>query len=140
MAETQKYAFNRTRQSFLATDLAVADTHWTRLKGLLGTPREKFGSGRGLWIVPSHGVHTFAMRYPLDVVYLDEQSVVVHLEENVRPWRVTQVRTDAATVLELPRHTIWSTHTEVGDVIEIERVAAAVEPRELPPFPVEETA
>jgi uncharacterized protein len=126
MKVQQKYAYNRTRQSFLATDLAVADTHWTRLKGLLGTGREKFVSGKGLWIVPSHGVHTFAMSYALDVVYLDENQVVVHLEENIRPWRVTVLRTDAATVLELPAHTVWNTHTQIGDEIEIERVTGPV--------------
>lgn len=120
-----KYAYNRTRQSFLAAELVVADTHWTRLKGLLGTRREKFAPGKGLWIVPSHGVHTFAMSYALDVIYLDERQVVVHVEENVRPWRVTAIRTDAVTVLELPAHTIWNTHTQVGDEIEIETVAAA---------------
>jgi uncharacterized membrane protein (UPF0127 family) len=126
MSEVQQnYAFNRTRQSFLATDLGIADTHWTRLRGLLGTSRAAFASGKGLWIVPCHGVHTFAMRYPIDIVYLDEQNVVVHVEENVRPWRMTQMRMDAETVLELPHHTIWNTHTEVGDEIEIERVETA---------------
>jgi uncharacterized membrane protein (UPF0127 family) len=123
MNDKQKtYAYNRTRQSFLAADLSIADTHWTRLKGLLGTRRDRFASGKGLWIVPSHGVHTFAMSYALDVVYLDERLVVVHLEESVRPWRVTAIRTDAVTVLELPAHTVWNTHTEVGDEIEIEPV------------------
>ncbi len=124
------YAFNRTRQSFLATDLTVADTHWTRLRGLLGTTRTTFAAGKGLWIVPCHGVHTLAMRYPLDIVYLDEQKVVVHVEENVRPWRITPMRMDAVTVLELPSHTIWSTHTQVGDEIEIQRVTAPAGPRE----------
>ncbi|MGI9101645.1 MAG: DUF192 domain-containing protein [Terriglobales bacterium] len=119
----RKYAFNRTQQSFLATDVASADTHWTRLKGLLAT--KSLAPGKGLWIVPCHGVHTLAMRYPIDVVYLDEQNVVVHLVENLAPWRVTSVRMEAATVLELPAHTIWSTHTQVGDKIEIESVGAA---------------
>lgn len=118
------YAFNRTRQAFLAHELAVADSHWTRLKGLLGTREDGFRFGKGLWIIPCHGVHTLAMRYTIDVVYLDEQQTVVHVEENVRPWRVTPVRMDAATVLELPSHTIWSTATQVGDEIEINYLEA----------------
>jgi uncharacterized membrane protein (UPF0127 family) len=60
------------------------------------------------------------MGYPIDVVFLDEKKVVVHLEENVKPWRVTPVRMDAATVLELPARTIWHSGTEVGDQIDIE--------------------
>ncbi len=126
----RNYAFNRTRQSFLATDLAIADTHWTRLRGLLGTTRATFGAGKGLWIIPCHGVHTMAMRYPLDVVYLDEAKVVVHMEENVRPWRITTMRMDAVTVLELPPYTIWNTHTQVGDEIEIQHVEVQSKARE----------
>ena len=115
----QGFAFNRTRQAFLATQLTVADTHWRRLRGLLGTSTQQFTFGKGLWIVPCHGVHTIAMRYPLDIVYLDNEDVVVHIEENVKPWRITPVRTDAMTVLELPAHTVWNTGTRAGDQIEI---------------------
>lgn len=122
MDESTPYAFNRTRQAFLASELAIADTHWTRLRGLLATPKHEFGAGKGLWIIPCHGVHTLAMRYAIDVVYLDEQDTIVHLEENVKPWRVTPVVMEAATVLELPAHTICNTGTEVGDVVEIDSV------------------
>ncbi len=120
--KSKKYAFNRTQQSFLATDVTTAATHWARLRGLLAT--KALDPGKGLWIIPCHGVHTLAMRYAIDVVYLDEQNVVVYLVENVQPWRITSVRMEAATVLELPAHTIWSTHTQVGDQIEIRPVAA----------------
>ena len=113
------YAFNRTRQAFLATELSVANTHWSRLVGLMGTHANSFRFGHGLWIVPSHGVHTIAMRYPIDVIYLNNEKAVVHLEENVKPWRIAPVRMEAATVLELPCHTVWNTGTTVGDVIEI---------------------
>ncbi len=122
--ETRRYAFNRTRQAFLAHDVGLADNHWTRLKGLLGTSQAAFSFGKGLWIMPCHGVHTVAMRYPIDVVYLDEQQTVIYLEENVKPWRVTPMRSDAATVLELPSHTIWNTGTQLGDELEINLVAA----------------
>ena len=47
------YAFNRTRRSYLATNLRVAGTHWSRLRGLMLTDRHSFGEGQGLWIVPS---------------------------------------------------------------------------------------
>jgi len=113
------YAFNQTRQAFLASELEVADTHWSRLKGLMGRSASAFPAGRGLWIVPCHGVHTLAMGYAIDVVYLDAALVVVHLEENVKPWRVTPLRLDAATVIEVPCHTVWNTGTKVGDQIEI---------------------
>ena len=113
------YAFNRTRQTFLASDLDVANTHWSRLRGLMGTRPERLASGRGLWIVPCQGVHTMAMRYAIDVVYLDANNVVIHVEENVKPWRFTPIRLDTETVLEVPSRTVWSTETQPGDQIEI---------------------
>ena len=91
------------------------------------TGRHSFGEGQGLWIVPSHGVHTFAMRFPIDVVYLDADSVVVYMKQNLQPWRVAAVRHKAASVLELPGCTLEPTGTVVGDEIEIVVAKAAEE-------------
>jgi uncharacterized protein len=113
------YAFNRTRRAFLATQLCLAGTPWSRLRGLMGTDAASFRMGQGLWIVPSRGIHTLAMRFPIDVVYLDEHKLVIHAEHNLRPWRVAPLRLDAASVLELPGNTLHSTRTGVGDEIEI---------------------
>ena len=112
-------AFNQTRQLHLATSLAVAQTHWSRFRGLLGASQDDFRNGCGLWIRPCRGVHTLAMRFPIDVVYLDPAGTVVHLESGLRPWRFAPVRLRAASVLELPQNTITSTGTALGDRIEI---------------------
>jgi uncharacterized membrane protein (UPF0127 family) len=113
------YAFNRTRHAYLATKLCIAGTHWSRLRGLMGRQAATFRDGQGLWITPSHGVHTFAMRFSIDVVYLDGDKVVIHMEEELTPWRLAPVRMRAASVLELPVNTLKSTRTAVGDEIEI---------------------
>jgi len=113
------YAYNRTRQTYLATDLTVANTHWSRLRGLMGTEAKDFFPGKGLWIVPCRGVHSLAMRFPIDVVYLNAKKVVVHVEKALKPWRMASVRLRAATVLELPSSTLSQTSTSVGDEIEI---------------------
>ncbi len=112
-------AFNQTRQLYLATDLKVAQTHWSRLRGLLGVSAGDFGNGRGLWIRPCRGVHTLAMRFPIDVIYLDRAGTVVHVEHNLQPWRFSPVRMQAASILELPSHTVARTGTALGDRIEI---------------------
>ncbi|MGZ4824975.1 MAG: DUF192 domain-containing protein [Terriglobales bacterium] len=104
---------------YLATALAVADTHWTRLRGLLGLGTDDFGNGSGLWIVPCHGVHTLGMGFPIDVVYLDRALNVIDVQSEVRPWRLAPVRRNAASVLELPCHIAAETKTAVGDRIEI---------------------
>ena len=113
------YAFNRTRSAYLATQLAVAKTHWLRFRGLMWRDTASFGAGQGLWIVPSQGVHTFAMRFPIDVVYLDGERVVVHVEKSLKPWRVAPLRWRAVSVLEVPENTLSVTNTAVGDKIEI---------------------
>jgi uncharacterized protein len=113
------YAFNRTRHSYLATRLTVAGTHWSRLRGLMCTDAEEFVEGNGLWIVPCRGVHTFAMNFPIDVIYLDAKKVVVHVEENLKPWRMAKISLKATSVIELPGASLRSTGTAVGDEIEI---------------------
>ena len=112
-------AFNQTRQAYLATALAIADTHWTRLRGLLGVRSRDFRNGSGLWIVPCHGVHSLGMGFPIDVVYLDDAKTVIHIQGDLPPWRFAPVRRRAASVLELPCRTAAETRTEVGDKIEI---------------------
>jgi uncharacterized membrane protein (UPF0127 family) len=112
-------AFNRTRQAHLATALAVANTHWRRLRGLLGLNTNDFRNGSGLWIVPCHGVHTLGMGFPIDVVYLDGGLKVVGIQSDVRPWRFTPVLMRASSVLELPCGKAAETNTAMGDTIEI---------------------
>jgi len=113
------YAFNRTRNAYLATNLYLAGTHWSRFCGLMGKDAASFPAGHGLWIVPSRGVHTLAMKFPIDVLYLDPNQLVVHVEQNLKPWRVARVSMQTASVLELPGNTLRSTRTAVGDEIEI---------------------
>jgi uncharacterized protein len=113
------YAFNRTRQAFLATRVLLAATHWSRFRGLMCTAAANFRAGDGLWIVPCRGVHTFAMRFPIDVLYLDARNCVVHLEQNLQPWRVAKVSLRTTSVLELPADTLRSSHTALGDEIDI---------------------
>ena len=113
------YAFNRTRNAYLATRLSIAGTHWSRLCGLMGKEAASFPAGNGLWIVPSRGVHTLAMKFPIDVLYLDTNKHVVHVEQNLKPWRVAKVSLHTASVLELPSDTLKASGTAIGDEIEI---------------------
>src|SRR5579862_9907586 len=112
-------AFNQTRGAHLATTLAVADTHWTRLRGLLSLASHDFRKGDGLWIVPCHDVHTLGMGFAIDVVYLDQALTVMHTEAQLPPWRIAPVRRDSLSVLELPCSTITQTQTAIGDKVVI---------------------
>ena len=119
MTHLKGYAFNRTRTTYLATDLVIARTHWSRFRGLMATDKSRFSPGQGLWIIPSRGIHTFAMRFPIDAVYLDRERIVIHMEESLKPWRMAAVRVQAASVLELPMGTIRESLTALGDQVDI---------------------
>jgi uncharacterized protein len=105
--------FNKTRESFLSLSVAAADTHLARLKGLLGRLRLK--SDEGIWVVPSQGVHTIGVLVPLDLIYLDSDHRVIHMVESLGSFRIGPIRRNAASVLELPARTIYSSQTQVGD-------------------------
>lgn len=113
------YVYNQTRETFVATEATLADSYLRRLVGLLGKTRRWAQLGRGLWIVPSRGVHTIGMLFPIDLIFLGKEKEVVHVEEHVRPFRISKVSLKAASVLELPPHTIYRSGTQVGDRLEI---------------------
>lgn len=107
---------NVTRGTVLATRLEAAHTGPTRRKGLLG--REGLSPGEGLWIAPCESVHTFFMRFPIDLVYLDRKNRIRKVRSAVGPWRMS-VCLAAHGVLELPAGTIRETRTERWDTVEI---------------------
>jgi len=105
--------FNKTRESFLALKVVLADTHLMRLKGLFGTLRLK--SDEGIWINPSQGVHTIGVRFAIDLVYLDDDHRVIEIKESFGTFRIGPLRMNSASVLELPTRTIYCSQTQVGD-------------------------
>ncbi len=113
------YVYNKTREAFVATSAKVADSYFPRLIGLLGKTKRWAQAGNGLWIVPSRGVHTIGMLFPIDLIFLNKEKKVVYVEEHVRPFRISGVSLKAASVLELPPHTIYRSQTQVGDQFEI---------------------
>lgn len=106
-------AFNRTREAFLSLSVTRADTHFTRLKGLLGKVSLK--SDEGLWTIPCQGIHTICLLFPIDLLYLDADNRVVHLVENLGTFRFSPIRSNSASVLQLRTRTIFSSNTQVGD-------------------------
>jgi hypothetical protein len=107
---------NVTRGTVLATRLEAAHTGAKRRKGLLG--RDGLAVGEGLWIAPCESVHTFFMRFPIDLVYLDREKRIKKARSAVGPWRLSACLS-AHSILELPAGTIRETRTERGDTLEI---------------------
>ena len=114
------FVFNKTKQTFLAYRVKIADSILTRLVGLLG--KRSLDRDSGLWIFPSRGIHTLGMLFDIDVVFLDRDLKVVALRELVHPFSMTGLYFNAESVLELPPHTIFKSRTEVGDELMLSRL------------------
>lgn len=110
---------NQTRNTVLGTAVDVADSSAKRRAGLL--KHERLQPGEGLWIVPCESVHTFFMKFPIDLVYLDKKRKVRKVRKAVPAWRLSACLT-AHSILEFPAGTAEETSTQVGDVLEIEKL------------------
>ena len=73
------------RANILGVDAEVAERFAERLRGLIG--RKGLERGKGMLIVRCNCIHTFFMRFPIDVTFLDRQGSVVKTVRNIRPWR-----------------------------------------------------
>src|SRR4051794_36276078 len=112
---------NISRGVAIGTSVEVADTSAKRRTGLLN--RDGLSGGEGLWIAPCEGVHTFFMKFAIDVLFLNKKKEVVKLRRNMPKSRIS-VCFKAASVLELPAGTADMTGTRVGDVLAFERCRA----------------
>jgi uncharacterized membrane protein (UPF0127 family) len=108
---------NQSRGIVLATMAELADTAPSRSKGLLG--RDSLAKGEALWIVPCESVHTFFMRFALDLVYLDRSRRIIKIRTNVQPWRLSACLR-AHSIIELAAGSIDPKGTAVGDQLAFE--------------------
>ncbi len=108
---------NLTKKTWLATKVRKADNFLTRLVGLL--KRTNLGPEEALWLMPSKGIHTIGMKFPIDVVFLNRGNHVVGLMSGLAPYRISAVHFRGYSVLELPSGTIRKSHSEIGDQFEI---------------------
>lgn len=108
---------NLTKKTWLATKVRKADNFVTRLIGLL--KRKHLGPEEALWLMPSKGIHTIGMKFPIDVIFLNRSHEVVGLISGLAPYRISSVHLRGYSVMELPNGTIRKSRTEIGDKFEI---------------------
>jgi uncharacterized membrane protein (UPF0127 family) len=109
---------NTTRGTVLAERATVAASPWARARGLLG--RRDLPPGEGLIIRPCNSVHSFFMAFPIDVVYVDGDNIVLALTLSLAPNRVGPIVWRARNVIELPAGVASATATQVGDRLLVE--------------------
>ena len=113
-----KLRITNARGQVLADRADVADTSAKRRTGLL--KHKGLETGEGLWIAPCEGVHTFFMKFPIDVLFLSRQKKVLKVRHRMVAWRMA-MSFRAHSVLELPAGMAEQTGTAAGDQLSFEK-------------------
>jgi uncharacterized membrane protein (UPF0127 family) len=117
----QKLKVTNSQGRVLADRADIADTSAKRRTGLL--KHTKLDAGEGLWIAPTEGVHTFGMKFAIDVVFLSKQKKILKIRKSMARARMS-VHLLAHSVLELPAGTCEATGTVKGETLQFERYEA----------------
>lgn len=99
----------------------LADSFFKRFKGLMF--RKSMASDSALLLSPCNAIHTFSMRFPIDVVYLDSDARVVHIEKSMQPNKVGKSIKTALSVLELNIDMVEKLSLKSGDLLEIVKMS-----------------
>lgn len=118
--------FDRFSGAMIVQSLEVADGFWSRLVGLQF--RSGLPTGHGLLLVPCSSIHTFMMRFPLDVVMLSRRGQILAVRHGVRPWRILLPVRHTFAILEMPAGTA---SVKPGDFMELRSANAGQIPGSL---------
>ncbi len=108
--------FNKSKNTVIAENVILADTFWTRIKGLLG--REELRAGEALVITQCQSIHMFFMRFAIDAIFVDKEDYVIGLVARIKPFCLSPVFFRSKYVIELREGTIGTTKTSLGDKVE----------------------
>jgi uncharacterized protein len=118
-------AINQTRGTVLCALLEEAGGVAGKSRGLLGRDGLRADTGMlfraGRW-EPFMWMHMLFMRFPIDIVFLDRHGMVIRINHNLKPWRLSSLVWRARTALELACGAAARSHTVEGDQIVIEQV------------------
>jgi PilZ domain len=105
--------YNQTRERFVATDVEVADASLDGAEARLRTLEQS--AGTGLWILPYQGISPTSIRFPMDLVFLDENCVVLATVESFPLASLPDSSANVGSVLTLPAATVVKGETRAGD-------------------------
>lgn len=107
----------KSSRKILIPNLEVANSTWTRTKGLLGRP--DLAPDQALWIPRCNNIHTFFMKFALDLVFLNKKMVVTKIVKNVPPGRIVWAWT-ASSVIEFKTGFLEKTPVQVGEELHVD--------------------
>lgn len=117
MAEQKVQLTNKTTNQVLVSELKVATHFWERMRGLLGT--QSLSAHEGLWIHRCNSIHTFFMKYPIDVVFLNRDLQVKEVRKQIEPNRVLLPIWGASSVVELKAGVAEQLQIRKGDTLHV---------------------
>jgi uncharacterized membrane protein (UPF0127 family) len=88
--------------------------------------RRTLPAGTGMWIAPCNGIHTFFMRFPIDVVFMDRRQRVVRVRPALRSWRMVPLVLRAHSVVELPAGTLEGVPLPPGEQLAVEHAPKGI--------------
>ncbi len=106
------------KQKKVVDHILRANTFLSRLKGLMGT--KSLSQGTGLLLEPCDNVHTWHMKYPIDVIYLDRNDLVLHIQDGMKPDQWGKRVPGARKVLEVNEGVAAAMDIKPGDCIDLE--------------------
>lgn len=108
---------NLTKNTVVAQDVRIADGLFSRMRGLLG--RKSLNPQEGLILRPCNSIHTFFMRFSIDVVFLDRFDLVIKIYNSLPAWRLSGTFFRSAMCLELPAGALTQSRTQEGDRLQV---------------------
>lgn len=110
--------FNATKEAVIAREAQLAASLGQRMKGLLG--KKSLSADEALILKPCCSIHTFFMRFAIDVLFLDKNMRIIRLIQNMSPSRLSPIVWASCMAIELPAGKISQTNTHVGDRVEFQ--------------------
>ena len=107
---------NQTKNIILAEEVLLADNFLSRLKGLLG--EKVLEKNRALIIQPCNAVHTFFMRFPIDIIFLNKDYKIIKIISCLKPFGFSGICWGAHLVAEFPSNTLNPNNSTIGDTLQ----------------------
>ncbi len=112
---------NKSKGTVLADKAELARSFFQRLKGLMF--RKKIDSGFGMIFYHCSSIHTFFMRFDIDVIFLDKTNRIVKLYKRFSPCKISSIVLNSYVTIEIPAGVIEKTSTQLGDILEIKHAS-----------------
>lgn len=109
--------YNLSKENKLLDNVKIADSFFTRLGGLLG--KEGLDSGEGLIIKPCNSIHTFGMKFSIDVAFVDKNDLVIHIMPSLPKGKTSPIIKGAKYVIEARAGDFAAKNLEVGDRVQV---------------------